>query len=210
RGAAGESPAVAKLVGAEGTRVDWAELGAAGNDAYLALLAGAVTAAGRIDRDAVPARGVEERRPGRDACLLDRPVLADLQVAEADALGMRLLRKILDGAHVAAACFARWRRIHSAPHSSWPMRKSVARTASTVSSRRASMIALVSPWLCATARNAAPSVWRPGRPNDVLDAPQVVFTPSSSRSRWSVSTKSVTARGSAPTGMASGSMITSS
>ena len=31
------------------------------------------------------------------------------------------------------------------------------------------MIALVSPWLAAIARNAAPSVCRPGRPNDVFD-----------------------------------------
>ena len=72
------------------------------------------------------------------------------------------------------------------------------------------MIALVRPWHCATARNAAPSVWRPGSPNEVFDAPQVVFTPSSSRSRCSVSRNKVTARGSAPTGIASGSMITSS
>ena len=72
------------------------------------------------------------------------------------------------------------------------------------------MIALVSPWLCATARNAAPSVCRPGSPNDVFEAPQVMFTPSSSRISRTVSRKSVTARGSAPTGIASGSMTTSS
>ncbi len=72
------------------------------------------------------------------------------------------------------------------------------------------MIALVSPWLCAIARNVAPSAWRPGIANDVFEAPQVVLTPSSSRSRCSVSTNAVTARGSAPIGIASGSMITSS
>ena len=72
------------------------------------------------------------------------------------------------------------------------------------------MIALVSPWLAAIERNAAPSVSRPGRPNDVFDAPQVMFTPSSSRISLTVSRKSVTARGSAPTGIASGSISTSS
>ena len=44
----------------------------------------------------------------------------------------------------------------------------------------------------------------------MFDAPQVMFTPSSSRIRRSVSMNSVTARGSAPTGIASGSMTTSS
>ncbi len=39
------------------------------------------------------------------------------------------------------------------------------------------MIALVNPWLAAIARNPAPSVSRPGRPNDVFDAPHVMFTP---------------------------------
>src|SRR5581483_11870253 len=97
-----------------------------------------------------------------------------------------------------------------APHSSLPSRKSDARTASTTSVGRASIIALVSPWLAAIARNDPPSVSRPGRPNDVFEAPQVVLTPSSSRNSLSVSTNSVTARGSAPTGIASGSMITSS
>src|SRR6266700_2020878 len=48
---------------------------------------------------------------------------------------------------LAAACFARYIRIHVAPHSSRPSRKSVARTPSTISGRRESMIALVSPWL---------------------------------------------------------------
>src|SRR6266576_242681 len=60
------------------------------------------------------------------------------------------------------------------------------------------------------ARKVAPSVCRPGSPNDVLDAPQIVFTPSSSLIRRTVSTKSVTARGSAPTGIASASMTMSS
>jgi hypothetical protein len=53
-------------------------------------------------------------------------------------------------------------------------------------------------------------VCRPGSPNDVFEAPHVVFTPTSSRSRCSVSRKRFTARGSAPTGIASGSITTSS
>ena len=72
------------------------------------------------------------------------------------------------------------------------------------------MIALVSPWLCAIERNAPPSVLRRGRPKAVFEAPQVVLTPRCSRISASVSTKSVTAFGSAPTGIASASMTTSS
>src|SRR5262249_54443449 len=104
-------------------------------------------------------RCVEDRRAGKHARLLDRAILAGLEEAQAHPLGVRLLRQVLDGAHgAAAACFSRYMRIHVAPHSSRPSRKSVARTDSTISGRRESMIALVSPWLCATARNAAPSV----------------------------------------------------
>ena len=53
------------------------------------------------------------------------------------------------------------------------------------------MIALVRPWLCAIARNVAPSACRPGIAKDVFDAPQVVLTPSSSRSRCNVAMKAV-------------------
>ena len=72
------------------------------------------------------------------------------------------------------------------------------------------MIALVRPCDCAIERNAAPSVLRLGRPKAVFDAPQVVLTPSSSRMRRTASTNIVTAVGIAPTGIASGSMTTSS
>src|SRR5256885_4897626 len=209
--AACEAPAVLQLLDAEGARIDRTDRRATRDDLHLALLARAVAAARRVDGDAVPARGVEDGRACEYARLLDRAVFARLKEAQANPVGVLLLRKIHDRTHVvAAACFSRYMRIQAAPHSSRPRRKSVARTASTISGRRESMIALVRPWLCATARNAAPSVWRPGRPNEVLPAPQVVFTPSSSRSSRSVSTNSVTARGSAPTGIASASMITSS
>src|SRR2546421_12382031 len=103
-------------------------------------------------------------------------ILADLEEAHPHPLGMRRLRNIFERAHVApaavAACFSLYIRIQVAPHWSRPSRKSVARTASTISGRRESMIALVRPWLCATARKAAPRVWRPGSPNDVFPAPQ--------------------------------------
>src|SRR5207253_9906499 len=135
------------------------------------------------------ARAVEERRAGRNACLFRLPV--GLLKDEPDAVRMRFLDREL-GAHAAAACFARYAAIHAAPHSSWPIRKSVARTASTISCERASMIALVNPWLAAIARNPAPSVSRPGSPNEVFDAPHVMLTPSSSRISLTVSRNRVT------------------
>jgi hypothetical protein len=52
---------------------------------------------------------------------------------------------------------------------------------------RVSMIALVRPAVIAIGRNAAPSVWRAGIPKDTLEAPQVMFTPNSSRMRRIVS-----------------------
>ena len=72
------------------------------------------------------------------------------------------------------------------------------------------MIAHVRPCDAAIERNPAPSVCRPGSPNEVFEAPQVMFTPSSSRISRDVSRNSVTARGSAPTGIASGSITMSS
>jgi hypothetical protein len=200
---AGEPPAVAQLVRAERTRVDGVDRDVTGGHAHLALATRAMPAARRVDRDAVPRCGVEHGRPCGDAHLA-----ALGAEAQADAPGPRLDGGV--GHPCAAACFARCAAIQRPPHSSWPSRKSAARTPSTQTGERASMIALVSPWLAAIARKPAPRTWRPGRPNEVFDAPQVVFTPSSSRSSRSVSMKSVTARGSAPTGIASGSITTSS
>ena len=54
------------------------------------------------------------------------------------------------------------------------------------------------------------SAWRPGMPKLVFEAPQVVFTPSSSRSSFRVSKNSTAARGSAPIGIASASITMSS
>jgi len=72
------------------------------------------------------------------------------------------------------------------------------------------MIALVSPAAMAMGRNAALSTWRWGRPNETLEAPRHMLTPSSSRMRLIVFRVIVTASVSAPTVMASGSMTTSS
>src|SRR6185312_5591055 len=207
RRAAGQPPAALQLVDRERPRVDRVDRHRAVEDAHLALLAGAVAAAGGIDRDPVPGRGVEDGRAGGDADVA--AVGAELQPHPPGARGGGCLAHAAPAA-CAAASLARWAAIQRAPHSSWPSRKSAARTASTHTGARASMIALVRPWLAAMPRNPAPSTWRPGRPNDVFDAPQVMFTPRSSRISRTVSMKSVTARGSAPTGMASGSMTMSS
>ena len=72
------------------------------------------------------------------------------------------------------------------------------------------MIAVVSPWVTAMGRNAAPMACRSGIPNETLDAPSVVFTPNSSRSSEIVSSVVSTSEVSAPTGMASGSNTMSS
>ncbi len=108
RRAAREPPAALQLVDGERARVDGAQRRVPGDDAHLALLARAVAAAGRVDRDAVPARRVEDRRAGGHARLLDGVVLADLEEAEAHPVGMRLLRDVRDRVHaLAAACFSR-------------------------------------------------------------------------------------------------------
>ena len=76
RRAAGEAPAVLQLLGRERARVDGVDRQVAGDDLDLALLARAVAAARRVDRDAVPARRVEHRRSGEHARLLDGAILA--------------------------------------------------------------------------------------------------------------------------------------
>ena len=102
--AAGEAPPGLQLVGRERARVDRRELLPPRGDAHLALLAGAVAAARRVDRDAVPARAVEQRRAGRNARFLRRAVR--LLEDEPDAIRMDLLDHGLDHA-AAAACFLR-------------------------------------------------------------------------------------------------------
>ena len=109
-----------------------------------------------------------------------------------------------------AAWRARNALIHAMPYSSRACSTSAARAPATHSGERASMIADVRPCVEAVAMKWAPSAWRPGMPKLVLEAPQVVFTPSSSRIRRSVSKKSTAARGSAPIGIASASITMSS
>ena len=107
---AGEPPAGLQLLRRERARVDSRDRLLAARDAHLALLARAVAAAGRVDRHAVPARSVEQRRPGRDARLLHGAVR--LLEDEPDAVGMRVLEHRLglrDGHAAAAACFFRKR-----------------------------------------------------------------------------------------------------
>ncbi len=71
------------------------------------------------------------------------------------------------------------------------------------------MIAEVMPAPAAMARNVALSACRLGRPNEMFEAPQVVFTPSSSRRRRIRRSAAAPAEPSAPTGMTSGSTTTS-
>jgi hypothetical protein len=72
------------------------------------------------------------------------------------------------------------------------------------------MIALVRPDRMAIGRNAAPIDARSGMPNDTLDAPSVMFRPSSSCTSAIVSSVRSTIVVSAPTGIASGSITMSS
>ena len=85
---------------------------AARRDPHLALLARAVAAAGRVDRDAVPARAVEQRRAGRDAGLLDGAV-GLLEDAAGRGPGARLEHGLAVQARAlaAAACFLRYAAI---------------------------------------------------------------------------------------------------
>ena len=82
-------------------------------------------------------------------------------------------------------------------------------TESTICGVRASMIALVRPAVIAIGSQAAPRVCRSGMPNETLEAPQVMFTPNSSRMRrmHSIVTRELPV--SAPIGMASGSITMS-
>ncbi len=95
------------------------------------------------------------------------------------------------------------------PQSSWPRNTSAALTASTICGVRASVIALVRPLAIAIGSHTELRVWRAGMPKDTLDAPQVMFTPKSSRMRRIVSNVTSVVPVSAPIGMASGSMTMS-
>src|SRR5438067_913453 len=228
-GAAREPPPLTQLVGVEGAWVDGADRDLALDYPDLALLACAMATTRGVDRDPVPARGVEHRRPARHA---DLRALGEK--AQPDAAGAVLRRRRFVGtrpwsgqrsAHRAAAssrsaasrsatcrsaaCRARCAPIQLAPHGSWPRSRSAPRTACTHTSA-VDMIALVRPAAIAIGRNAALRTCRCGRPNDTFEAPRHMFTPSSSRIRLIVLSVVVTASVSAPTVIASGSITTSS
>ena len=72
------------------------------------------------------------------------------------------------------------------------------------------MIALVIPTVIAIGSQVALRACRPGIPNETLEAPHVMFRPHRSWMRWMVSRAVRPTVGSAPIGMASGSMTMSS
>src|SRR5262249_18222876 len=219
-----EPPAGMQLVGRERARVHGADGHISGHDPDLALLACAVAATGRVNRDPVPARSVEDRCAAGDPHLValgqeSQPdsggsiVLAGLQFAlEREPLGRRRTHARAASvitAPLAAASRARCAPIQLAPHGSWPSSRSDARTDCTHTSA-VDMIALVSPAAIAIGRKPAFRTWRCGRPKETFDAPRHMLTPSSARIREIVASVVVTASVSAPTVIASGSMITSS
>src|SRR5262249_6868254 len=143
----------------------------AGQDAYLALLARTVPAAGGVDRYAVPARRVEQRHAGRHPHLravgpepeFDPGGQADRGLHPGSGHGA-LAAALALAARVLAAPFSRARcaAIQPAPHGSLFVSRSAAFAACTSCGDRASMIALVRPLAMAIGRNAAPIACRSG------------------------------------------------
>ena len=86
-----------------------------------------------------------------------------------------------------------------------PISTLAARTASISCGRQGFMMAEVMPAAMAIGRKAALTAWRWGRPKEMFEAPQVVFTPSSSRSRRTSAKTCRPAVPIAPIGMTSGS-----
>ena len=173
-------------VNARGSSRDTAHL--ALDHLHLALAAGAVAAAGGVDRDAVPAGRVEQGRPGRHPDLTGLgPRRGRNARGRRSGVGSgRHVRRLLRGGLL--RCGARHGRGRSRPCPTrrCPAAGRAALTASTICGDRTSMIALVSPHLMAIGRNVAPSACRPGMPNETLDAPRVMLSASSSWiSGWS-------------------------
>ena len=75
----------------------------------IALLRTIATRAPWIDGRTTAGGGAVERKHNEqvDETSADGAILADLEVAEPDPVGVRLLRQVLQRVHVAAACFAR-------------------------------------------------------------------------------------------------------
>ena len=86
-----------------------------------------------------------------------------------------------------------------------PFKTFAARTASISCGRQGFMIADVMPAPMTMGMKPALMPWRCGRPNEMFEAPQVVFTPSSSRRRRTRVKTCCPADPMAPTGITSGS-----
>src|SRR5579859_789023 len=173
-------------------------IGTAFHHSHLAFAAGAPPATCRIDGQADPVGGAEERRAGRDARSPLEGEVPDLELA-------------LDHVLVAwAACSARKLAIHLMAYSSWPSRRSPARTARRTSGTSGLVMAHVSPAFIARGRKAAFTVARSGSPKETLDAPHVMLLPSRSRTSRIVSSVMTPHVGSAATVIAIGSMMMSS
>ena len=170
---------------------------------HLALLARAVAAARGVDRDAVPARGVEDRRAAGHAHVRRRRARsAGGRAAEPSTAGAVTTSRPPPGARGGRRSSSTPRRRGRA--AGRPPGRSFTHTSAVL------MIALVRPAAIAIGRKAALSTCRSGRPNETFDAPRHMFTPSSSRISRIVSSVVVTASVSAPTVIASGSITTSS
>ena len=107
-------------------------------------------------------------------------------------------------------CARRCSAIHAAPNASRPSSRSLASRALRTGWCSGFVIAVFMPAIAAIVRNAASMPWRSGMPNEMFEAPQLTFTPSSSRISRTVSNIAVAASPAAPIGIVSGSMMTSS
>ena len=155
---------------------------------HLAAAADAAPAADRVDVDA-ERRARHRGRSSRSANRPRRPDGVKMTSASSATVG-RLPLADRDGAAVdpAAADLAlragtRWALIQRAQSGSWPIRTSAAMTQALTSGISGLVIAEVIPAAMAIGRKAALMPSRFGSPKLTFEAPQVVLTLSSSRSR---------------------------
>ena len=99
---------------------------------------------------------------------------------------------------------------HAMQFSSCPISTFAARIACMIPSSSGLVMADVMPLVMAIEMKCALSVSRPGRPNETLLAPQTVLTPSSSRTIRTISKTCLPEPRTAPAGITSGSISTSS
>ena len=187
---------------------------------HLAPAADPPAAAHRVEVDAERARGIEHGGPlgepppparggEDDERLVVRVTSAGASAPAESARGAPApAAPACDGRAVAAPVRGTARSTPRRARRS-PIRTSAAITAWRTSSCSGDVIALVIPFAIAIARNAPLIPLRFGSPNEMFDAPQVVFTPSSS---WRRRTSANTCRPAvpiAPIGITSGSTTTS-